>query len=433
MKLRPFELVMVTVFGIMGLLALVLLSTYKPASQQQAVALGGPVVIWGTVDSSAFYGVLQPLYEQYPEYRQIQYVQKDPRSFDTDLVNALADGVGPDLLFMPHEKLIQYRPRLQPISYEDFPLADFRSRYVDGAEIFTLSDGVYAYPIAVDPLVLYWNRDTLASYNYLSPPATWEEMINTYVPTLIQRDFNRTIIRSPLAFGEYRNVQNAFSIISLLLIQGGSALVSEAPGRYQILLDQTRDGGGRPFETVVSFYTGFANPSNALYSWNRSKRIDRDEFLSEDLVFYFGKGSESRTIATRNPNLNFALAEVPQGQTATVRRTYATFYGLSLLRASKNKSGAYQVMQLFGSGDNSKFIADSLTMAPAQRAQLATGSNDVYGRIVYTSATVARGWLNPNQERADALFTQMVEDVLANRTTAAGAASDTVGRLREAY
>jgi len=424
---------MVTVFGVMGLLALVLLSTYKPATSTETIALGGSVTIWGTVDSGAFYGVLNPLYEQYPAYRQIQYVQKDARNFDNDLINALADGVGPDILFLPHEKLIQYRPRIQPLSYDDFPLTDFRNLYVDGAEIFALSDGVYAFPIAVDPLVLFWNRDTLASYNYLAPPATWEEMVNTFVPTLIQRDFNRTIIRSPLAFGEYRNVQNAFSILSLLLMQGGSTLVTESPDRYQILLDQQRDGRTRVFETALSFYTGFANPSNALYSWNRSKRTDRDEFLSEDLVFYFGKGSEARTIATRNPNLNFSIAEVPQGQTATNRRTYGTFYGMSLLRSAKNKNGAYLVMQLFGSGENSKFIADSLTMAPAHRAQISAGSNDLYGRIIYTSTLIARGWLNPNPERTDALFTQMVEDVLANRNTAGGATSDAVGRLRDVY
>jgi ABC-type glycerol-3-phosphate transport system substrate-binding protein len=433
MKLRPFELVLVTIFGVMGLLALVLLSTYKPPSSRVTPLISGPVLIWGTVDSSAFYDILRPLYETVPDYRKITYVQKDPERFDSDLINALADGVGPDILFLPHELLVQYRGRIQPISYNDFPLTDFRSLYLDGAEIFAMSDGVYAYPVAVDPLVLYWNRDILASYNYLEAPRTWEQLVNEMVPTLIQRDFNRTIIRSPLAFGEYRNVYNAFSVLSLLLIQGGSALVTENERGYQLRLDEMRAGSGRPFSTAVSFYTGFASPSNALYSWNRSKALDRDEFLAEDLVFYFGKGSEARTLALRNPNLNFSVAEVPQGQAATVRRTYGTFYGLAILRASKNKNDAFQTLQVFGSGDSSRRIANALGMAPAHRTEAMAGSNDVYGRISYTSALVARGWLSPSPVQADGIFTRMVEDVLANRANTSGAASDAVGRLRDAY
>jgi len=433
MKLRPFELVMVTIFGVMGLVALVLLSTYSPPSSRETPIISGPVLIWGTVDSKIFYDILRPLADSVPAYRQISYVQKDATRFDSELINALADGVGPDILFLPHEQLVQYRNRIQPITYKDFPMTDFKSLYLDGAEIFAMSDGVYAYPVAVDPLVLYWNRDILASYNYLEAPKTWEVLVNEMVPTLIQRDFNRTIIRSPLAFGEYRNVNNAFSVLSLLLLQGGSQLVTENGVSYQLRLDSAQTGGSRPLGAAVTFYTGFASPSNALYSWNRAKSLDRDEFLSEDLVFYFGKGSEARTIALRNPNLNFSIAEVPQGQAATVRRTYATFYGLALLRSSTNKNGAFQAMNIFGSGENGKKIADSLGMVPAHRSQVISGSNDVYGRISYTSALVARGWLSPAPEQVDGIFTRMVEDALANRTSASGAASDAVGRLREVY
>ncbi|MBP9717493.1 MAG: hypothetical protein KBD44_02135 [Candidatus Pacebacteria bacterium] len=432
MKLRPFELVMVTIFGVMGLIALALLSTYSPPASRETPLISGEVLIWGTVDSKAFYDILQPLYDTVPDYRKITYVQKNSTSFDSDLINALADDVGPDILFLPHEQLVQYRSRIQPISYDDFPLTDFRSLYLDGAEIFAMSDGVYAYPVAVDPLVLYWNRDILASYNYLEAPKTWEILVNEMVPTLIERDFNRTIIRSPLAFGEYRNVNNAFSILSLLLLQGGSLMVTENGASYQLKLDEAISNG-RPFTNSVAFYTSFASPSNALYSWNRSKALDRDEFLAEDLVFYFGKGSEARTLAQRNPNLNFSVAEVPQGQTATVRRTYATFYGLALLRASNNKNGAFQAMQVFASGDSGKRIADALSMAPAHRTQAMSGSNDVYGRISYTSALVARGWLSPDPKQVADIFTRAVEDVLANRATASGAAGDAVGRLREIY
>lgn len=433
MKMRPFELVLVTVFGLLGLVALAMISTYKPSQDVTTQTLGNSVVIWGTVPASAFQAVLGPLKEEIKAYSVVSYVEKDARSFDGELLNALAEGRGPDIVFIPHEKLIQSRSKLQSISYESFPRRDFQNLYIDGAEIFALNDGVYAYPVAIDPLVMYYNRDLLATKNIINPPTTWEGVVNEIIPTLVERDYNRTIIRSPLAFGEYRNINNSFEIMSMLLLQGGSAFVAEREEKYQILMNTTVNGNGQPLENALTFYTNFASPSNPLYTWNRALNLDRDEFLAERLVLYFGKGSEARSLATQNTNLNFDIAEVPQGATANVRRTYASFYGLALLKSSPNKNGAFTVLQALGSANRSQVLADALNMAPAHRSTLTAGSNDQYGRITYKSSIVARGWLSPDPVRADEIFGGIVEDVLTNRFRPSESASDAVARLSEVY
>ena len=433
MKLRPFELVLVTIFGLLGLVALAMISTYKPAPSVDTVSLGSSVVIWGTVPADAFQAVLKPLKEANKAYNVVAYVQKDARNFDADLLNALAENRGPDIIFVPHEKLIQDRSKIQPVAYQSFPLRDFQNLYIDGAEIFTLNDGVYAYPVAIDPIVMYYNRDLLATKNIINPPVTWEGVVNDIIPTMVERDYSRNIIRSPLAFGEYRNINNGFSILSMLLLQGGSALVTERDEKYQLLLNTTVAGSGQPLENALTFYTNFASPSNPLYSWNRALGLDRDEFLGEKLVLYFGKGSEARSLAAQNPNLNFDIAEVPQGAQATVRRTYASFYGLALLKSSANKTGAFAVLQELGTAAQSKILADALNMAPAHRTTLTAGSNDQYGRISYKASIVGRGWLNPDIVRTNDIFSQMVEDVLSNRYRPSDSASDAVSRLSEIY
>ncbi len=433
MKLRPFELVLVTVFGLLGLLALAMISMYKPAADPAAATLGDSVVIWGTVPASAFQKVLIPLIEASDAYNVVSYVEKDARDFDADLLNALAENRGPDIIFIPHEKLIQQRSKIVPVSYESFPRRDFQNLYIDGAEIFALKDGVYAYPIAIDPLVMYYNRDLLASKNIINPPATWESVVNEIIPTMVERDYNRNIIRSPLAFGEYRNINNGFSVLSMLLLQGGSSLVSERDNSYQILLNTTPTQTGKPFDNALTFYTNFASPSNPLYSWNRALSLDRDEFLSETLVLYFGKGSEGVSLASQNPNLNFDIAEVPQGAQATVRRTYASFYGLALLKSSPNKNGAFAVLQELGTAPQAKVLADALHMAPAHRSTLNDGSNDQFGRVNYKASIVARGWLSPDPRKTNDIFSQMVEDVLSNRLRPSDSVNDAVSRLSDAY
>lgn len=433
MKLRPFELVLALGFGIVAVAALVLLMTYRPQSQTTQI-FSGPVSIWGYLDSSVVIGILDELARTDVSIRSITYTQIDPARFDEQFITALADGVGPDVLLLPHEKLVQYRPRLRPFTYDRLPLPDFQRTYIDGAEIFAMTDGVYAIPLVIDPIMLYANRDILATFNFVNPPTTWESMVNDYIPTLVERNFSREIIRSPLAFGEYRNVQNGFAVISLLLLQRGSLMVTEAgAGRYVLALNSTRDGDSTALSRVIDFYTNFANPSNPLYTWNRSLPLDRQAFLAENLVFYFGKGSEARGIARQNPNLNFTVAEVPQGATATTRRTYGTFYGLSIVRNSFNVADAERAIQLLVSEAAQARIATALGMAPVSRALLMAGSNDQYGRAIYNSATVARGWWSPNPRDADSIFATMIEDVLANRTRPTNSAKDAIGRLENVY
>jgi hypothetical protein len=222
-------------------------------------------------------------------------------------------------------------------------------------------------------------------------------------------------------------------VLSLLLLQGGSSLVTERDNQYKVLLNQNAAGTAEPLAVALNWYGFFSNPTNELYSWNSALPDDRSAFVGEKLVFYFGKGSEGMSLEAQNPNLNFDIAAVPQGGVDTVNRTYGTFYALSLLRSSSNKSGALTVMQLLGSADKSKVVADALHMAPAQRSTLNAGSNDKYGRISYNATKVARGWLAPAPERVNQIFRQAVESVRNNSSIPTDAAADVSRSLSESY
>lgn len=436
MKLRPFELGLVIIFLVLAMGALFLLATFSGGTSEDDLRAAriGSVTIWGTLPADQVDGVLRQLRDQDEAYRNVEYRYYPSDQFDSALTNALADGRGPDLTLVEHEKLVDMRRRIQPIPYDTFPIRDVRSRYIDGAEIYALADGVYGLPIAVDPLMLYWNRDILSTAGFLEPPRTWETLINMMFPELIQRDFGRTISQSVVAMGEYRNVRNGFGILSMILLQNGSQMVLEREANeYSIQLNTATGGSGDPLRVAATFYTGFVQPSSALYSWNRSLQEDRQEFTAEDLVFYFGYASEGPVIERINPNLNFDIAEVPQGANASVRRTYGTFYALSLLRASDNVNGAYEVMQTLGAPAQAEAIAVAVDMVPVYRSSVAAGSNDKYGRISYQSAAVTRGWLNPAVREVDAIFTTMTSDINENRTSVSGAVSDVSNRLRDAY
>jgi len=252
-------------------------------------------------------------------------------------------------------------------------------------------------------------------------------------PELIRRDFDRTINRSVVAMGEYANVRNSFGVISALTLQGGSVGVTENEDKeYRVSL-RSSSNGSNPLQTAVDFYTRFSKPSNSLYSWNRSFQEDRAMFVSEDLAFYFGFSSEGQTIEKINPNLNFDIAEIPQGASATVRRTYGKFYALSLLKSSDNVRGAESVLLTLGGSSVAEKIAIESNMAPAHSNLVSLGSNDTYGRISYVAAGVALGWLNPNMEKTDDIFENMTKDVNENRRDLTSAVSDASNRLADEY
>jgi ABC-type glycerol-3-phosphate transport system substrate-binding protein len=436
MKLRPFELGLVITFVIMAMFALIIMATYKtkPSTKNNEVVAVGSVTIWGTLPASAINPVLNELKESNDAYRGVRYVYYSPDEFDSKLTSGLADNEGPDLILTSHEKVVNLRKRVQTISYESYPVRDLRNNFIDGAEIFALRDGLYGLPLAVDPLMMFWNKDILSTEGYLEAPKTWEAIVNDVLPNLIQRDFNRTIRRSVIAMGEYNNIENAFGILSTLIIQGGSKLVRESDrDDYLIQLQSSETGVGQPFSSAVDFYTRFSKPNNTLYSWNRSLANDKLNFLAEDLVFYFGYGSESRQIEKANPNLNFDIAEMPQGSGAVLRRTYGKFYALSILKSSDNQRGATSVLSDLVGREIAEKIAISAGMAPVYRASLNAGSNDIYGRIIFESAPITYGWLNPDLSATNRIFSSMTMDINENRNSASGATGVAVSLLSEEY
>jgi len=233
--------------------------------------------------------------------------------------------------------------------------------------------------------------------------------------------------------GEYNNVRNAFGLVSMLLVQGGSQGVIESSDGYKIALNTSAANSGNPIRAVADFYTRFSKPANTLYSWNRSFEEDRMAFTSEDLVFYFGYASEGPVLERLNPNLNFDIAEVPQGGAASVRRTYGTFYGLSLLRTTDNAAGAYAVMATLGNAAVADRLAAASDMAPVNRRTVAAGSNSTYGRISYQSAAIAYGWLNPDPQATEVIFATMMQDINENRRSVDQSTGDALDRLELEY
>lgn len=433
-SLRPFQIVLLGLFAFLAVAGLIIFANFQGEFSAQEQPYGSSVIIWGTLPERAFNETLRLIVEEDEAFRVVEYVQfDDDASFNTELLNAIAEGRSPDLIVFPHDTLVTHRGKLAVVDEETFPRRAFRDLFIDGADIFYRPDGLYGLPFAIDPLVMYWNRDIFAAAGLAAPPATWEALVASTVPAIVRVTLAGSIAQSAVAFGEYQNVRHAKEVLSLLFLQAGTRLVEERDGRYTITLINSTQEQLPPADAALSFYTQFANPAGAVYSWNRAQAQDRLSFLGGMLALYFGPGSEFRDVLNANPNLNADIAEVPQAAQASARRTFGRFYSLGILRASGNQRGAYRAAAQIASVQHAPALAALLDMAPVHRAALATGATGPGEAVVFRAALVARGWLDPNPAATSDIFKMMVEDVTSGRARVSGALADATERLRLAF
>lgn len=434
MHLRPFEIGLIVFFFITAIVGIASLRLYQGNEDPADKPYGDSIIIWGTLEDQEFKQHLSSSISGEQALSVVQYIEKDPRTFDTEFVNAIAEGRAPDLVVLPHDRLVIHRSKLMPITYESFPVRTFRDRYIDGADIFMRTDGIYGIPFAVDPLVLYWNRDLFSSAGLATPPKTWEVMVGETVPALVRRDGGTlTLTQTALAFGEFKNVTHAKNILAMLLLQAGNNLVEERQDEYRITLTESAKQGLPPAHAALSFYTQFASAGSDLYTWNRSQKNDRAQFIAGTLGMYIGFGSEVEALRRDNPNLSFDVASMPQGSGATTLRDYGTFYAFAIPRAiaPQQRVYAYTLASKLAGGTHAGAIAEAYDFAPVLRS-LHSGIDDPFKKIIYQSALISRGWLDPNPQITSEVFEKMIEEITSGRKRIEEAlrdASDTLTTL----
>jgi hypothetical protein len=176
-------------------------------------------------------------------------------------------------------------------------------------------------------------------------------------------------------------------------------------------------------ETALRFFTEFADPSKTDYSWNGSLPQASQDFAQGNLALYIGYASEEPLIKSENPNLNFAVAALPQIRGATHSVDMARIYGLAVARTSKNIAGAQAVAATLVATANSAAYATAFNLSSARRdvlSQTATGDQSLFNM----ETIISYGWIDPNPGKTASLFQAMIE----NTTSGSMLIGDAVGR-----
>lgn len=386
----------------------------------------GTVVLWGTAPKATIAPAMKDFNDANPTF-VVTYVEKSADTFDQDLLEAAASGTGPDMFFMPDNLAFHYADKIFTIPYQSFPLVSFENNFSGAGEVFLTAKGILAFPISIDPLMMYYNRSILDANGIVYPPAYWSEM-TSIAPILTKKNDSNKIIKSAIAFGHFSNVIHAKDILVTLFMQAGNPIIKDKGGVFSSTLNSSIGNFNLP--SILKFYTDFADPNSAVYSWNKSFPNSIDAFSREDLAFYFGYASELKSLVNRNPNQNFFVASVPQIKNSASKVTGAHVTGIAISSFSKNFTTAFTAANLMATGDFASKFAKATGVPPARRDLLAVKPQDAYSPIFYDSALYARSWLDPSPKDTNNIFNGMIDAVLSNNMRIAEALKDADSKMQ---
>ena len=192
---------------------------------------------------------------------------------------------------------------------------------------------VWAVPLSVDSLGLYYNKDLLNIAAITAPPKNWDEFA-TDVEKMTKIEGNGQISRSGAALGTAYNINRSIDVLNMFMLQSGTKMISD---NNNASFDKAQFVEGKtvsPGENALTFYTDFARSSSSRYSWNRDMHYSIDAFSEGNLAMMFNYSWHVKTIENKSPKLNFAVAPVPQF-TSGIPVNYANYWAYSV---SKNKT-----------------------------------------------------------------------------------------------
>lgn len=429
MKSSSFQLILLSAFIFVFIIAIIAFSRSANGNNTSGTTPQGTVRIWGTFPQETLDRLLSSINNTQSDY-QVEYQEIGKDTFVLSFIRALADNSPPDLLFVDSDIYAQVRDKLYTVPYASLTLREYQSTYIDASSLFLEKEGISALPVAVDPLVLYYNKDLLAGQNYLIPPTTWGGLVQA-IPRFLRRDANRSIVQNAIALGETTNIPHYKKILSVLFLQSGVPLIqknTEGQLFANLGTEAVVDDGIPPGEEVLSFYTSFANTADAHYNWARSLPGADEFFLSGASAFYIAPASELFSLRERNPNLNFDIAPLFQVDEAVRPATYGTLYGISAVAETTNLITAYAVMNQMATDTFTSELANALTLAPVRRSLLLQAQEDPYRAIVYQIAPNTFSWADINPESTNTAFIEAITGILRGSLTVGGA----LGQLQSA-
>ena len=390
------------------------------------------LTVWGVFDDPTAFDASIQAFQKANKNISVTYRLIPYADYETTLLNALAAGQGPDI-FMIHDtwlpkdiaKLTPMPAAVPGTSAPLMTIRQFQDTFVDVAATDLINNSkIYAMPLYVDTLALYYNRDLLANAGIATPPVTWTDFMND-VEKLTKLDQSKNITASGAAMGTASNINRSTDILMMLMLQSGVRMTNN--DNSQATFSQSVDGVDVG-ETALQFYTDFANPSTAVYTWNDSQDYDIDAFTAGKTAMIINYNHELAAIRAAAPRLNFGIATIPEPATDR-KTTYADYWALGVALQSKHPNEAWQFIDYMTAGDGTVPYLNATARPSARRDLIDQQSSDPDIGVFAEQALTARSWFQIDNVAIGAIFADMIDAVNLGRSSIKDALHDAESKV----
>ena len=429
--------------------------------------------IWGPLDSQ---DALRASFDTYkkinPNISNIEYKVIPVDNYKKELVDALASEQGPDIFLIHNNWLPSFKDKI--VNAPQSPLIineqKFRNNFVDVAIADFIDQGkIYATPLSVNSLALYYNKDLFNQAGIVSPPKTWNEFTQDVQKLTTVNAFNE-ITQAGAAIGTAYNINRSTDILNLLMLQNNTNMVDDG-GRVNF--DKSVSVNGKsifPGKNALNFYTQFSDTGSLNYTWNSRMHYSIDAFSEGTTAMMFNYSWHIKTIANKAPKLNFAVANVPQLENSP-KVNYANYWGYAVaknkiaqsvgnrnsrsaptisnetrikeawefltylttkpdgtFKASSNKSGLGKTTN--PNFDPAKDYLEKTKEPAARRDIIETQKSDPEIGVFATGNLIAKSWKESDPDTIEGIFAQMIDQVNKGQTTVGKALQSAARRVQ---
>lgn len=370
--------------------------------------ISGTINFWGVYDSQL---VMRELISGYQAIRprvKVNYTELNPATYENELIDAMASSRGPDLFMVHNTWIPKHFAKITPLLPEQFSPAKFRELFPAVVEQdFAPNQFIFAFPLYLDTLATFYNKDTFDQKAIAIPPKNWKEF-QELIPKIREMDRSGKIVKAAAAIGgSGKSVDTATDILNLLMLQTGTRMVSDDFSRATF----AEDG-----QQALEFYTQFANPKSRYFTWQDSLPFSLDGFAQGNTAMMFNYASAIPALKQKNPFLRFGTLPMIQPSESSMPVNYADYWGVAASVKSRNPLLAWDfAVYLTTNLDAQKRYSQLTQKPPALRTLINENLNDEFWGIFARQALTARSWPRIDGPTIKEIFSNMIENVLIGR------------------
>lgn len=285
---------------------------------------------WGLWEDSQILKEVIADFEKKNPSLKIDYRKQSHRDYRERLQQAILSGNGPDIFRYHVDWVPMLSTDLSTMPSSVMSAAEYKQIFYPTAyNNLQVGGQIVGIPLMYDGLALFYNKEMLKTAN-IEVPTTWAELRTAAnkltVPANVSERQSGNITRAGLAIGNAGNVDHFSDILALLIIQnGGNPAVADS----QYVKD------------AITFYTNFIKQDKI---WSDRLASSTTAFARGDVAMIFAPSWRAHDVKNLNPNLDFAVARVPQLDSEKPA-AWATFWAEGVSGKSKNKDAAWSFLK----------------------------------------------------------------------------------------